>query len=115
MFSLQLEPTFAARVPNFSRYSKYPSVRRDLALVIPEDVPVQVLVENVEAQAGERLRAVRIFDLYRGEGIDSRRKSVGLGLILQDASRTLTDDDADRIVGLVVRRLEHELGAKIRN
>jgi phenylalanyl-tRNA synthetase beta chain len=115
LFSLRLEPTFAARVPSFVGFSKYPSVRRDLAVTLPEDVPVQRLVENVEAEAGARLRAVKIFDLYRGKGIDSRRKSVGLGLILQDVSRTLTDDDADRIVGLVMRRLEHELGAKIRN
>jgi phenylalanyl-tRNA synthetase beta chain len=114
LFALQIEKAFAADITSYARFSKYPSVRRDLAVVVDEDVAVETLVENVQAAAGGVLRSVRIFDLYRGPGIDSRRKSVGLGLILQDASRTLTDEDADRTVDSVMYRLEHELGATIR-
>jgi phenylalanyl-tRNA synthetase beta chain len=66
------------------------------------------------AAAGALLQHVVIFDVYRGEGVDSRRKSIGLGLILQDVSRTLTDADADQTMRSVMLRLEHELGAKIR-
>jgi phenylalanyl-tRNA synthetase beta chain len=114
LFSLQIERTFVARIPSFARYSKYPFVRRDLAVVIDEAVDTQTLLAQVESAAGALLQSVVIFDLYRGKGIDSRRKSVGLGLILQDVSRTLTDEDADQTVDLVMRRLEHELGATIR-
>ena len=114
LFSLQIEKAFAADITSYARFSKYPSVRRDLAVVVDDDVAVETLVKHVEAAAGGVLRSVRIFDLYRGPGIDSRRKSVGLGLILQDASRTLTDEDADRTVDSVMYRLEHELGARIR-
>jgi phenylalanyl-tRNA synthetase beta chain len=114
LFSLQIEKAFAADITSYARFSKYPSVRRDLAVVVDDDVAVETLVKHVEAAAGGILRSVRIFDLYRGPGIDSRRKSVGLGLILQDASRTLTDEDADRTVDSVMYRLEHELGARIR-
>jgi phenylalanyl-tRNA synthetase beta chain len=114
IFSLQIDKAFSARVPSFVRYSKYPFVRRDLAVVIDETVDGQTLLAHVKSAAGERLQTVTIFDVYRGKGIDSRRKSVALGLILQDASRTLTDDDADQTVDLVMRRLEHELGATIR-
>jgi phenylalanyl-tRNA synthetase beta chain len=114
LFSLQIERTFVARIPSFARYSKYPFVRRDLAVVIDEAVDTQTLLAQVESAAGALLQSVVIFDLYRGNGIDSRRKSVGLGLILQDVSRTLTDEDADQTVDLVMRRLEHELGATIR-
>jgi phenylalanyl-tRNA synthetase beta chain len=89
-------------------------VRRDLAVVVDESVTARTLVEHVEAAAGKLLREVRVFDLYRGQGVDSRRKSVGVGLILQEASRTLTDEDADRTVESVLHRLEHELGATIR-
>jgi phenylalanyl-tRNA synthetase beta chain len=63
---------------------------------------------------GELLREVVVFDIYRGKGVDSRRKSVGLGLILQDASRTLTDEDADREMHSVMLSLEREFGATIR-
>jgi phenylalanyl-tRNA synthetase beta chain len=114
LFSLKLDKTFAASVPVFASYSKFPILRRDLAVVIDESVTIAALLAHVETAAGNLLKSARIFDVYRGQAIDTRRKSVGLGLILQDASRTLTDDDADRTVDLVVRRLEHELGATIR-
>ena len=82
--------------------------------MVDESVAARILVEHVEAAAGQLLREVRVFDLYRGQGVDSRRKSIGVGLILQDASRTLTDEDADRTVDSVLHRLERELGATIR-
>jgi phenylalanyl-tRNA synthetase beta chain len=55
-----------------------------------------------------------VFDVYRGKGVDSRRKSIGLGLILQDASRTLTDEDADKKIRSVMQKLEREFAATIR-
>jgi phenylalanyl-tRNA synthetase beta chain len=64
---------------------------------------------------GETLQQVIVFDVYRGKGVDSRRKSIGLGLILQDASRTLTDEDADQKMRSVMQKLEHDFGATIRN
>jgi phenylalanyl-tRNA synthetase beta chain len=114
VFALQIEKTFAAHVTSYSRLSKFPSVRRDLAVIVDESVAARTLVEHVEAAAGGLLREVRVFDLYRGQGVDSSRKSIGVGLILQEASRTLTDEDADRTVESVLHRLEHELGATIR-
>jgi len=72
------------------------------------------LTKAARAVAGEILREVRVFDVYRGKGVDSRRKSIGLGLILQDASRTLTDDDADQTKRSVMQKLEREFGATIR-
>src|SRR5690606_20503974 len=88
LFSLRLDVACRADVPSFRPYSKYPAVRRDLAL---------------------------IFDVYTGSGIEAGRKSIALGLILQGVSRTLTDADADKAVGAVIDRLERELGARIRN
>ena len=61
------------------------------------------------------LREVRIFDVYQGDRIDSGLKSVALGLILQESSRTLTDDDVDGVVQAVISRLERKLKAKIRD
>jgi phenylalanyl-tRNA synthetase beta chain len=61
------------------------------------------------------LSELRVFDIYRGPNIDSGRKSVALGLILQDSSRTLTDIDADAVMTRVVSRLRDELSATIRD
>ena len=114
VFALQLDATFASAVPAFRSYSKFPSIRRDLAIVVAEETSAEKLTATVRAAAGALLQNVVVFDVYRGTGVDSRRKSIGLGLILQDASRTLTDADADETVRSVTLRLERELGAKIR-
>jgi phenylalanyl-tRNA synthetase beta chain len=113
VFSLLVE-AFTAEIPAFRAYSRFPSIRRDLALVVDEDTSAAAIVDAARAAAGERLQNVVLFDVYRGEGVDSSRKSIGLGLILQDISRTLTDADADETVAAVALRLERELGAKIR-
>ena len=102
------------RVPAFRSYSKFPSIRRDLAIVVEEKVPAATVVECARAAAGALLQHVIVFDVYRGSGVDSSRKSIGLGLILQDVSRTLTDADADQTMQSVTLRLERELRATIR-
>jgi phenylalanyl-tRNA synthetase beta chain len=113
-FALQLDGLAPALVPVFRRYSKFPSIRRDLAVVVDDGVTAAALTKVARTAAGEILREVLVFDVYRGKGVDSRRKSVGLGLILQDASRTLTDEDADQKMRSVMLSLEREFGATIR-
>jgi phenylalanyl-tRNA synthetase beta chain len=114
LFSLELEKITTASLPVYRRSSKFPSIRRDLAIVVAHDVPADSILICVRNAAGDLLKNVNVFDVYRGPGIDSSRKSIGLGLILQDTYRTLTDEDADRTVAAVVERLGSELGATIR-
>ena len=114
LFALRVQEAFTARAPTFRSYPKFPVTRRDLAVVVDEDLPAETLIAAAHAAGGELVRQVVLFDIYRGTGIDSRRKSVALGLILQGTSRTLTDVDADRAVRSVTRHLERELGATIR-
>ena len=99
----------------FRSVSRFPQVRRDLAVVVDEYVPLSTLAERVTLAASSLLRSLRIFDVYRGPGLEEGRKSVALGLILQDSSRTLTDVDADAVVTAVVARLRDELSATIRD
>ncbi len=115
LFAIDLGAIGAARAPRFAAYSRYPSVRRDLAVIVDEAVAADDLTKVIADVLGERLQHREIFDVYRGKGVDSGRKSIGIGLILQDASRTLTDKEADDMIQKVVRRLEHQLGARIRN
>jgi phenylalanyl-tRNA synthetase beta chain len=114
VFTLELAGMGPTSVPAFKRYSKFPSIRRDLALVVDANVSAESLTKAARAAAGDILQQVLVFDVYRGEGVDSRRKSIGLGLILQDASRTLTDEDADQRMRSVMQQLEREFGATIR-
>jgi phenylalanyl-tRNA synthetase beta chain len=115
LFDLEVDPCFRCKPLNFKHISKFPSVRRDLAVVVDESVTLANLRENVTVSASGLLTELRIFDVYRGPGIDSGRKSVALGLILQDSSRTLTDMDADAVVTAVIARLRDVLSATIRD
>jgi phenylalanyl-tRNA synthetase beta chain len=115
LFELEVAPAFACNILQFKKISKFPSVRRDLAIVVDENLPLAVLKENVNVSAAGLLSELRIFDIYRGSNIDSGRKSIALGLILQDSSRTLTDVDADAVVTKVITRLRDVLSASIRD
>jgi phenylalanyl-tRNA synthetase beta chain len=115
LFELEIESAFASKPAQFHKISKFPSVRRDLSIVVDEGVPLAVLQENVTVSASGLLSELRVFDVYRGPSIESGRKSVALGLILQDSSRTLTDVDADAVVTAVATRLRDVLSATIRD
>jgi phenylalanyl-tRNA synthetase beta chain len=115
LFELEIDTAFIANPLQFHKISKFPSVRRDLAIVVDESVPLAVLQENVTVSASGLLNELRVFDVYRGPGIESGRKSIALGLILQDSSRTLADVDADAVVAAVVARLRDVLSATIRD
>jgi len=115
VFELELETAFAARVPQFADVSRFPAVRRDLAVVVAEPVTVQELLDRIRSAAGSLLHDAVVFDVYRGAAIETGRKSVAIGLNLQDVSRTLTDEETDAVVARVVADLERECGATIRD
>ena len=115
IFEIEVELAFRAKSAKFIKISKFPSVRRDLSIIVDESVPLAVLQENVTVSASGLLSELRVFDVYRGPGVDFGRKSIALGLILQDSSRTLTDVDADSVVTAVVARLRDVLSASIRD
>lgn len=114
LFEVDFEPALAVSVPRFSDVSRFPQVRRDLAIVIDENVPLSTLAERVRLAASSLLRDLRVFDVYRGPGVETGRKSVALGLIFQDNSRTLTDDDTEQLMASIVADLGVSLNARIR-
>jgi len=115
VFELEAESGLAAALPQFCEVSRFPAVRRDLAVVVAESLAVGSLVDTVRRSAGSLLTDVVVFDIYRGRGIDEGSKSVAIGLNLQDVSRTLTDGETDAVVARVVADLEREHSATIRD
>jgi len=115
MFELEAEKTFAAQVPVAQPISRYPAIRRDIAVIVADTTTAAELVGAVEDAAPELVRSVRIFDVYKGPGIEAGLKSVALGLILQETSRTLTDEDADTVMSAVLRKLQQDFGAELRD
>ena len=114
VFEVEYLPALAAKMPRFEEISRFPRVRRDLAVVVDEKVSLRQLHERVTFAASSLLRDIRVFDVFRGPGIESGRKSVALGLIFQDNSRTLADEDADRLLAAIRAELSATLGAGFR-
>jgi phenylalanyl-tRNA synthetase beta chain len=104
-----VRPLPAGRFP-----PKFPSVSRDLAVVVDEAVTAESLLATVRSAAGAVLASVEVFDVYRGKGIDSGRKSVAMTLILLDSSRTLTDEDTESVTKRVAGELASRWGAVLR-
>jgi len=102
-------------LPEFSGTARFPSVRRDLALIVPETVPAADLQRVCAETAGRTLEKCVIFDKYQGKGIESGYKSVGIGLILRDVSRTLTDEEVDSVMLTVVASLKKECKIELRS
>ena len=114
LFEVEYLHSLAAKMPRFEEISRFPRVRRDLAVVVDEKVSLRQLHERVTFAASSLLRDIRVFDVFRGPGIESGRKSVALGLIFQDNSRTLADEDADRLLAAIRSDLSATLGAGFR-
>jgi phenylalanyl-tRNA synthetase beta chain len=115
VFEVETESGLQARVPRLAEISRFPAVRRDLAIVVREAVLVQALLDTIRTEAKDLLTGLVVFDIYRGRGIDDGFKSVAIGLNLQDISRTLTDEEIDAVVAQVVAGLEREHSATIRD
>ncbi len=106
---------FVSSAPVAQSVSRFPTIRRDIAVIVDEDIAAAQLVRAVESAAPDLVREVTVFDVYRGPGIEAGRKSIALGLILQETSRTLTDEDADTAMNAAVQKLEQEFAAVLRD
>ncbi|HEB87196.1 MAG TPA: phenylalanine--tRNA ligase subunit beta [Gammaproteobacteria bacterium] len=114
VFELALDYVQEGQIPVFSPLSRFPAIRRDIAVMVDEAVESQKVHDCILQNGSKRLQNVELFDVYVGEGIDSGRKSLALGLTLQDLSRTLTDSEVDSEICNVVSALGAEFGATLR-
>jgi phenylalanyl-tRNA synthetase beta chain len=114
LFELDGAPLSLSRPAGYEPLSVYPHIRRDLSFTVEASEPFGRIAERVSVAASTSLKELRVFDIYQGQTVESGRKSIALGLILQELTRTLTDEDADRIVAAVVVELQSSLGARIR-
>jgi phenylalanyl-tRNA synthetase beta chain len=114
MFELLLAEITQGRMPTFQELSRFPEVRRDLALLVDRDVPAAMLLAAIRDAAGEWLTDLKLFDVYHGKGIDPHRKSLAVGLTWQHPSRTLNDDEVSGAAQNVLASLEQGFNATLR-
>jgi phenylalanyl-tRNA synthetase beta chain len=115
VFELDALQALASAAPVAKPVSRFPVIRRDIAVIVGEEISGDELVQAVAATAPDLMRDVRIFDIYTGPGIEAGLKSVAISLILQETSRTLTDDDADAAQAAAVQKLRDTFGAELRD
>jgi phenylalanyl-tRNA synthetase beta chain len=101
-------------LPEASAVSRFPSVRRDLALLVPESVSWREIEQCIRATLGARLQSVTVFDQYHGSGLQPGTKSLAMGLILHDISRTLNDLEVEQSVSDVLEKLGTDCQAVLR-
>lgn len=98
----------------FRELPKYPTVKRDLAMIVAEDLPFEVIEKAAFAESKKLLREISLFDVYKGEKIEKGKKSYAISLLFQHPDKTLTDPEIEKVMNRLMRRYETELGASIR-
>lgn len=114
MFEIALKCFDNAAIPEFSALSRYPSIRRDVAVIVDENISLNQLKKVVQNAATGILENFQLFDVYQGKGIDSGRKSVAFGLTFQERSRTLEEADVEEAMAPILTALSEQLGATLR-
>lgn len=115
LFEMRLDGALEGRLPAFEPLSKYPSIRRDIAILVDESVEFAQVISCVKQAAPDILQDVMLFDVYTGDKIDSRLKSLAFSLILQGTSSTLTDQQVDSAVEGILLALKQGLNAQLRD
>jgi len=113
---IDLDPVYEQSDPKieYRPLPRYPSVERDLAVVVDQSVTGAALVDAVRETGGELLETVAIFDVYTGEKIGPGKKSVALSMVYRHAERTLTDEEVNAAQDRILTRLEQSFGAELR-
>lgn len=102
-------------VANAKEISKFPANRRDLALIVAENVPSGDIIEACRAVAGEKLTNVNLFDVYQGQGIAEGQKSLAISLTIQDNEKTLEEEEINAVISVVLTELKRRFNAYLRD
>jgi len=114
VFELDLGPLGARSLPGAKPVSRLPVVRRDMAVVVSDDVPAEAVLAQLASAKPAYVESIRLFDVYRGQGIGQGKKSLAILVLMQDTERTLTDVEIDATMADLLRVLANRFGATLR-
>ena len=113
-FELLTAPLLRGLKPAFRGLSRMPVVRRDYAFTVAENTPAADILGAIRGQAPGFVRAVEVFDQYRGKGVEAGKKSLALRIVMQDTDRTLTDSEVEGVMASIREQLNQQFQAKPR-
>ena len=114
VFELDLAALTKGDISKFCCISKFPGIRRDLAIVVDESIIAQDIENAIKESTGELLQDLCIFDVYCGQGVEQGKKSIGLGIILQHPSHTMVDEEIKQILEKIIGDLKLKFNATLR-
>ena len=114
VFELELTVCLQAVIPKFAALSRYPAIRRDLALVVDNSVLAFEIEHCLKGIESDILKSIQLFDVYSGDGVELGKKSIAVAFHLQHGERTMTDDEVDALMLQITDKLQSELGAVVR-
>lgn len=115
LFELALAPLMQTQLANYQEVSKFLPVRRDIAVVVDANLPVQTIVDAVNAAKIPLVQQIQLFDIYQGKGIAENKKSLAFLVLMQDTHKTLLDVEAETTMAELLKLLENQFGATLRN
>ena len=115
LFEMEAETLVDAPLPRPTQPSRFPSVVRDIALLVDAELPAQALLDAAQAERSSIVQEVRVFDLYQGQSLPRGKKSLAFRVVMQDTQRSLTDGEADSARDALVELWARRFGAKIRS
>jgi len=114
LFELQTAAFAREALPMMQTFSKFPPVRRDIAVVVENNVSAIKLLEVMNSEKDKNISEISLFDLYSGKNLAQGKKSLAFRILLQSTERNLTDQEIDRSVNKLVDTLGREFGATLR-
>ncbi len=115
IFEIDLKKLLSRKLPAFNPLSKFPSIRRDIAILVKESVTSSQIVDLIGQTAKHWLNNIVIFDIYRGKGIEPGFKSVAIGFNLQRSDRTFKEAEINKTLEKIISTLTDKLNAVLRD
>ncbi len=115
LFELNLSAALCRSVPKFTPLSKFPMIRRDLALIVDNNLSANQIVSCLNTVKSDIVKEIQVFDVYSGAGVKLGEKSIAVSCHLQHSERTLTEEEVDRLMDTLIHSLHQQIGATIRS
>ncbi|HET6491755.1 MAG TPA: phenylalanine--tRNA ligase subunit beta, partial [Burkholderiales bacterium] len=114
VFELDFEQAVGGGIPRYNESSRFPPVRRDVAIVVDEKTSYQAILDALRRDLPAIVNEIGLFDVYRGTGVEKGKKSLAFRVLLQDTHKTLTDAEVECAISKLIQLLQQQFGAKLR-
>jgi len=114
LFEVEFERIAGRALPQYAEISRFPVVRRDIAVELDEEVAYEAILEELRRSRAPIVTEIGLFDTYRGTGVEKGKKSLAFRVLLQDTRKTLTDTEVESAVSRLRETLKEKFNAKLR-